>query len=519
MKKILSALLLLLAVYLSQAQTKVFKEISDEISSQVKAIRQDNVLVGYVVFTQLEKASADSFNYKLTIMDENLNDIGNISFKDQQLSLKTVSFEQDVLALGYIKNTVSRSESKNKRDRTITTTSNQASVFVQFVSLQGKILNTSNFNVQLSRDSYYTRYGIIYSPWYLKHSIQLSNIPQKGFACFYGEDQKSYLLFFNPNGNIGWKKTLENAEAYTILASKQDVYVLLKKNEKMVEGGYELIGYNVNDSSLYPKHILKDKQGNSLKALSFENDPVTGKPYISGYIINPSKGNKFLRVKHFGRGPYSGVFTINIKGDKLADIQSNYAYWADGSQSFMNTKGHFTENNTFPRFETSFKDYQGNTFFVGSALTRKPRWGMIIPGVITMPLVIPPIYFFGGGGSVNGKTTQAVVLKQNPKGAISVEQFIPANTIRIKNGLHPITDYDTRDYYLATNSDTKTEYIIIDDAKDISIYNVNQKKVARTIPHKDGKVYTYVFPAKEGHIMISEYNKKERYTRVSIEAL
>jgi hypothetical protein len=112
-----------------------------------------------------------------------------------------------------------------------------------------------------------------------------------------------------------------------------------------------------------------------------------------------------------------------------------------------------------------------------------------------------------------------VVLKQNPKGAISVEQFIPANTIRIRNGLHPITDYDTRDYYLATNSETKTEYIIIDDAKDISIYNVNQKKVARTIPHKDGKVYTYVFPAKEGHIMISEYNKKERYTRVSIEAL
>jgi hypothetical protein len=28
-----------------------------------------------------------------------------------------------------------------------------------------------------------------------------------------------------------------------------------------------------------------------------------------------------------------------------------------------------------------------------------------------------------------------------------------------------------------------------------------------------------IFPAKEGHIMVAEYNRKEKYTRVSIEAL
>jgi hypothetical protein len=28
-----------------------------------------------------------------------------------------------------------------------------------------------------------------------------------------------------------------------------------------------------------------------------------------------------------------------------------------------------------------------------------------------------------------------------------------------------------------------------------------------------------VFPAKEGHVLVSEYNKKEKYTRYSIEAL
>jgi hypothetical protein len=41
----------------------------------------------------------------------------------------------------------------------------------------------------------------------------------------------------------------------------------------------------------------------------------------------------------------------------------------------------------------------------------------------------------------------------------------------------------------------------------------------RTIQHKDGSIKTSVYPAKEGHIMVSEYNRKGKYTRFSIEAL
>jgi len=41
----------------------------------------------------------------------------------------------------------------------------------------------------------------------------------------------------------------------------------------------------------------------------------------------------------------------------------------------------------------------------------------------------------------------------------------------------------------------------------------------RTIPHKDGDTKITVFPAKDGYIMVSEYNKKEKYTKFSIEAL
>jgi len=74
-KAIFSTVLLVLALQNLQPQTKVFQQVGSEISSEVKTIKQGNALVGYLMFTQLEQATKDSFNYRITIMDENLNDI------------------------------------------------------------------------------------------------------------------------------------------------------------------------------------------------------------------------------------------------------------------------------------------------------------------------------------------------------------------------------------------------------------------------------------------------------------
>jgi hypothetical protein len=82
-----------------------------------------------------------------------------------------------------------------------------------------------------------------------------------------------------------------------------------------------------------------------------------------------------------------------------------------------------------------------------------------------------------------------------------------------------LMEFDRKDFYKVVNADSKTNYMIIDDEENIYIYNVNGKKMMRTIQHKDGNVKTNVFPAKEGHIMVSEYNRKEKSTRISIEAL
>src|SRR6185437_2166273 len=101
-----------------QAQTKVFKEVGEDISTQVKPIMQDNAVVGYLAFTRLEKASADSFNYRLTIMDEN------------------------VLCLGYIQSPLEEHTAiRSMRDyRKAEDKANSSHILLQFISLNGKVI-------------------------------------------------------------------------------------------------------------------------------------------------------------------------------------------------------------------------------------------------------------------------------------------------------------------------------------------------------------------------------------------
>jgi len=523
MKKAAFTLLLsFLAAYLCQAQSKVFKEIDEEISSQMNTIVQDGSLVGYLVFTQLEKASADSFNYKITIMDENLNEIGAINFREQKLSLKSVSFEQDVLCLAYLKSNFIGVDFKTWKENRNAIPKAQNYVFTQFLSLQGKIIksNAIKAEIKLSGEMVGNSSRKNIGEGKLKQDIQLRNLSGKGFACFYGDETKNNLVIYNTAGNQTWKVGVkEEAEGFAMLTSGQDVYLAMKKKDPMLEGGFDLLWYNTKDSTVFPKYSLKDKQGNSLKVLVFDNDPVTGKPYMAGNIISPTKGNQYLNANQLARGPYTGLFTINFTGHKRAEIQENFSYWADGSQSAVSTKGKFTSNEAYAHFTRSFKDYQGNTYFMGSSVIRRPKWVAIGFTVITSPLIIPSLGILGLAGTQKAKVKDAVLIKQSSKGAITFESAIPANNTSFYRGIVPLSFYDNRGFYKVSNSETKTDYVIVDDVKDITIYNVNQKKVARSIPHKDGNIQTYIFPAKEGHMMVSEYNKKEKYTRYSIESL
>jgi hypothetical protein len=525
MKKMLAlALCSVLCVAILHAQSKVFKEVSDEISSQMRVITQDDALIGYLAFTRLEKASEDSFNYKISIMDENLNDMGSVNFREENLDLKAVSFEQDVLCLAYIKSNVIGNNYQNFKAYQRAADKAKHAVVTQFINLQGKILQTNAYNVAITTTETYGYTGSTFNAHVatgtLKHSLQLKNIGQKGFVCFYGDKNVNNLMSFSPSGKELWKTVVTDSKAFALLTSGADVYLLSKDEDKMLEGGYKVVGYNSFDGKDFAKHLLKDKKGNSLKVLDFENDPLSSKPVLTGYIINNSHGNKYGTAGHVTRGTYDGVFSVALNGHSKGEIKEIYSYWSDGTQSpSITSRGKFAENESYPRFSETVRDEKGNTYFIGSSFIKKTKWGAIGAAVVLAPLIVVSPMMIGLGGTQKYKVKDAMVLKQSANGNLSFDNSIACDDTRFYPHRTPVSLVDTKSFYTVFNANKKTSFLIVDDVKNIVIYNINSKKVVRTVPHKDGQVRTNIFPAKEGYIMVSEYNKKEKYTKLSIETL
>lgn len=505
------------------AQTKVFKEVSNGISTEVKPIVQDDNLVGYIAFTELERANADSFHYKVTIMDENLNDIGVLNFTELKLDLDAVAFEQDVLCLAYLKSNFIGYGDKKRRDRKAEASSGFVSVFTQFVSLDGKIIksNTVKTNVKVlevyNRSWDHTSIG----DGGLKHGIQLKNMTDKGFVCFYGEEGKNYLTVYSPEGKDTWHKDfMQAADNCYLLPSKHDIYLLYKKTEKLTEGGYWLMGFNPDDNTAFKKFNLSDGKGHPFSVHTFENDPVSGRPYIAGVVLHPRKGNAALTVKQLAKGPYTGVFSVQAKGPGTSKMETVVSDWSSGSQAAFSSKGRYQATKSFVMFEPAFKDYQGNTYFAGTSYGRKPKWGAISASVVTLPLIIPPLWILGVSGTQKAQSRDALLFKQDSKGGLSYVSAIPTYHSRYYTGRMPIGLFpSSNSYYTVANSETKMNYLVVSDKDNVHIYNVNQQKVIRTIPRKDGNAVTTIYPAKEGHIMVSEYNKQDRSRKFSIEAL
>ncbi len=529
MRKLVLMLLLTIAAITSNAQSKVFKEVSDEIASTVRVLMQDKTLVGYLTFTRLEEVSEDSFSYKITIMDENLNDIGTVSFKEVSLQLHDVSFENDVICLSYFKSNFLGKQMKNRKELNKLTKEAKFYTLLQFMDLTGKIFKTNEtiVNTKPDQDLYapgpYSKSFVGYSS--LAQPMQIANVQETGFSVFYGDDESNYLSLYNFKGEQIWKKKIakDKQNYFTLFTSKNDVYLLKRSLSLNASTDNQVTGYNVKDNAETLKYSLKDsKTGNRLQVINFNYDPITKMPYLTGMIVSTSNTvNYSPTAKQLNKGFYKGVFTINFTGSTKKSLVEKFSYWSDESKEPMiNAKGRFADTKCYFDGTQAFKDFSGNTYFVGTGVSTKAKVGSIISSIITLPLLIPSM-IIASQGFTNYSFNNVMFVKQTPKGTLNVENILNVDkvNITIQNRSEPISYIENKSYYFISNEETKTNFIIIDDKKNIVIYNLNQKKIIRTVPHKDGNIQTNIFPAKEGHIMVSEYNKKEKYTRVSIESL
>ena len=117
------------------------------------------------------------------------------------------------------------------------------------------------------------------------------------------------------------------------------------------------------------------------------------------------------------------------------------------------------------------------------------------------------------------KYTDAFLMRQDSMGRLA-----NTNTIELANsGYQSMYGYvdasSTMAVYTVTNTASKNNFLIVADRTNSIIYNVDTRKIVRKVPRVEGKTYTSIYPAKEGHIMVMEYNRSARETKLSIEAL
>lgn len=512
------------------SQTRIFREVGQGISTTAQAIKENDVLVGYMAFTELEKVNKDSFSYRITIMDENLNDLGVINFKEHKLRLDDVTIEDNILCLAYVKSNVLGYTYEHRADRNKAFQTGKAWIFTQFINLKGEIVKTSQVPLDINIAANW-KPGFIQGS-VLKNPIMVKNISGKGFACLYDDNHKKNMMLYDMNGRQAWERKIsEEGDVEQLITSNHDVYLMMRKYDRNGQNQYTVYSYNADDNSIYPKYILKDKKGNNLLPLGFENDPVSGKPDISGLIYTPTfrKRNNKDAGQEIMKGIYGGVFNIQLNGHKKGEIAEQFSYWYDQSKSDVTAKGYFASGEGYITPNKSFRDYNGNTYYTGSVINSRVRGGRIALNIATCGIVglrLAAINPLAGAATFSVGMAfskyrvflaeSAMVMKMDSIGKLKCESTLPVKG-STRTGYY---DYSRGTYcFTVISPEERRTYLVFADYDAYAIYSVEQKKVIRTIKRDEGGKSVTVLPAKEGAIIVSTVNRNEGYTMMSIESL
>jgi hypothetical protein len=532
MNKLLTKALLPLFVFMGTvlfAQTRVFKEVEGDIKTELKTIRQDNQLVGYLAFTRLEKASEDSINYRITIMDENLNDLGVINFKDISLKMQGVSYEGDIICIAYLRSPVSLENPKIPRedfDFIIKKQKKDIGVFFQFITLQGKINNKLMIPEEIAKFDGATKKskkGSVQTS--LNKTLQLQNVRDKGFVAYYGNglNGDNTLLYFTTDGKKNWQKKLPEFDSYVLQTASSGIHLLANPKPVFHSSDVkfpapELLSYGYEKGDAAKPLKLKDPKQSDLQVLSYRTNPETGKLNILGLIQNQDRDWYPLTYLQLSKKPYNGLFSIEVNSMEKGGLNAVYTYYGDQKTgTTFDGKGRIVGDKQRILYDNAYMDGNGVSYFAGTRIKRKPKFVAIGLSVITIPtIIVPPMIALFSYTKFQQSDGQVMVLKKD--GTLGLQNPIPVERSKYFNPRSYISLTNPNDFNLAKGISGEDYYLITSSAN-LYIYHAKDDKLVRTIPLKVGKESLNIFPAKEGYFMVEQYNAKDKTTSLSIEAL
>ncbi len=511
----LKLILLLLTVAISpllvQSQNVKISDVLKVSMRGVGPVVKGNEVQGYYMFYQLDKADKANNNYQIKFIDQNLNEIANAKLTDSKyLYLQEASFDSQFVMLKFWE-----AKEKQIQLRKYDGTGKQVSKKIITLSQRGEFYQfyTTGAEGEIQGESLFALDGVGF--------VNFTQRKTKGWGFqvdFIGVDGKSWTY----NANMADAKF---QYAGFLASDKQNVYVLVGEKTKAMAND---VDYNVLAIDLATG---KKKYQTVLKDAKYEVDPM------SAYIDNET-GNLAVMGLFYpggeGRGEKNvrslGLSLVKLSADGTV-ISSKYNSWATEISKYVasDAKGRIQDVG-FIFFHRIVQTADGNVYAIGESYKKAADGVGIAVAALggsasVVKLVVEDIFIFEFDNDFAMKSVQLFEKSKTdvglPQGAGAIPTGMLGTYVKALDGF---------DYQYTQINKEKTLFTVcyVDLEKNkgekrqwkFGAITFNQGKyVTDKISLETEATTLYVYPAKTGSVMISEYYRKAKTIESRLEKL
>lgn len=490
-----------------QAQTRSIENVQSVQLRSSGEIIQDDQIKGYYFFYKVDRVDRKNSLYELSILDANLNEVSSQEIITSKYSYLTeASYNGSQLMMEFYDY-----KQKEYSLRLFDQKANQlAEIALGEHSIYMNPIRTDNDEIR---------------------SNYLFSVPNNGFM-FYNMVKNKKLGYeikhFNNKGVADWTYASERKsdllEAATLLAADEDIIVnILAVRPKLMSmkgNKSTLLGIDSKTGKKRFELDLNDKK-NDLTILNGFFNTLTGNIMVMGMTYKPGEAPK---------GKSTGLFALQIdrNGEVVSDSRLS---WTKEVAQFIpvNEKGKL-EDVGYLYFHQIMQDNQGRFY----AVAEQYRRSVSALGVAVLAM--------GGGASATKLVTEDMMIFEfSPEFELEGVEFfdktkndvyLPLNvdfvSIQVLGMLMDI--YDGFDYNFTQTNRSKSmfaaTYIDFEKIKGernhfvfgAIVHTEDQYTVDKISLQTEATSLT-VMQAKPGHVLIAEYNRKEKIINLRLEPI
>jgi hypothetical protein len=501
----------------SNAQSKSF---SDVLSFQLKSsgtITDNEEIKGYYFFYKKDKVNRKMNSYLLTVLDQNLNEIGSKTMTDSKyLILQDVTYNGSKIMMKFF-------QAKSRE------------ISYRVFDNDGKLSKTET-KVVSKKDARYFNMGTA-EPTQPNSLFAVNN---KGFVDYIIRQNKriGYEMEFLPtDGSKGWvfKSDAETkmTQSAGFLYANNDILLsslMVRKKLTSSKGMQFYVQANdIKDGKERWKTLLEDPKF-EISLLNTYMDKEKNQIVLFGSYFE--KGAKLSKAKSLGL--FSFIVDVNT-----GEIQKrNFISWIEDAGKFLeiNDKGKI-KSVGYVYFHEFIKTADGRIFAVGEQYRKAVSAGGIALGVLAaagggtsnasiMKLVIEDFYIFEFNQDFTLKDIK--VFEKGKSNIILPAGFLYLSPATIAMYMKAIGQFD----FYFTQKEDGGEVVHIGYLDYDKTQEKNEKVYFGALSYADGEFSTdkiplvtkkktsiTVLPGKPGHVMVMEYNRKTKTLDIRMERI